>query len=115
MRYKVKDGSWSEPVRYTDRVHREGASMLSSYNDLKHDDLLRYFAKSYRPHKANPEKSNRQECILIRYSIQELITPGQAVDSINLVFIHYTFFQKHTSDRSDTVWNVTLNPERCVR
>lgn len=115
IRYKVKDGTWSEMVNYTNRVHREGTPLLLQYNEYRHDDLLRYLARSYRPSKTNPEKSTRQACILCRYSIHELIPPGQSVDSINLLFIHNTYLQKNTSVRSDTLWNIMLNPERCVR
>jgi hypothetical protein len=114
MRYKVMNGSWSEPASYTDRAHRKGISIVFQYNDYKHDDLLRYFARSYRSHKTDVKKTNEQICILCRYGINELIPPEQAVDSINLLFIHNTFVQKNAPPAPDTVWNVALNPERCV-
>jgi hypothetical protein len=114
MRYKVKGGSWSEAAACTDRVHQAGTSVLFRYNDLKHDDLLRYFAKAYSLHKTEPEKSDKQLCVMCRYSINEFIPPGQVIDSINLLFIHNTFLKNSTVGKSDTVWNVTLNPERCV-
>lgn len=114
MRYKVKGGSWSDFSCYTDRVHREDNSVLLQYNDLKHDDLLRYFAKAYRPAKITSEKSNAQLCLLSRYSINELISQKSAIDSINLLYIHHTFQQKLSVGKSDTIWNVTFNPDRCV-
>jgi len=113
MRYKVKGGSWSAPTIYTDHVH-QGASLLFQYNALKHDDLVRYFAKAYTLHKKNQKKSDRQLCLLCQYSINELIPSGEAVDSINLVFIHNTFLKNNAVGKTDTVWNVTVNPERCV-
>lgn len=114
MRYKVKNGSWSEAVICTDRVHHTGTSELFRYNDLKHDDLLRYFAKACRPHKTEWERSDKQLCILCRYSINQFIPPGQSIDSINLFFIHNTYRRNNPVGKSDTVWRVTLNPERCV-
>jgi hypothetical protein len=114
MRYKGKGGSWSEATAYTDRVHQASTSELFRYNDAKHDDLLRYFAKAYRHRKTETGKSDKQLCVLCRYSINEFIPPGLAIDSINLLFIHNTFLKNSTVGKSDTVWNVTLNPERCA-
>jgi hypothetical protein len=114
MRYKVKGGSWSEFSCYTDRVHREGRPILLHYNDLRHDDLLRYFAKAYRPAKTTSEKLNAQLCLLNRYSISELIPKERAIDSLNLLYVHNSFLQKHAIGKSDTIWNVTFNPDRCV-
>jgi hypothetical protein len=114
MRYKVKGGSWSELSCYTDRVHREGGSVLFHYNDLKHDNLLRYFANAYRPAKTTREKSNAQLCLLNRYSIYELIPKEQPIDSINLLYIQNTFLLKDIAGTPDTLWNITLNPDRCV-
>lgn len=114
MRYKIRGGSWSKPISYTDRVHRAGTSMLFKYNDSRHDDLLRYFARAYRPDKTNHSQSNRQLCVLCQYSINELIPQDETIDSLNLVFIHNTFVQRDMPGKSDTLWNVTLNPSRCV-
>lgn len=114
MRYKVRGGAWSKSADYTDGVHRAGASMLFAFNDSRHDDLLRYFAKAYRPNKTNPSKSDRQLCVLCQYSINELLPQGEAIDSLNFVFIHNTFVQRDIPGKPDTLWNVTLNPSRCV-
>lgn len=114
MRYREKSGSWSPFSCYTDRVHHDNSSVLFQYNDLKHDDLLRHFAKAYRPRKTSSEKSKAQLCLLSRYSINELIPKGSAVDSINLVYIHKTYQQQDAAGKSDTIWNVTFNPDRCV-
>lgn len=113
MRYKVKDGAWSQLFSYTNRVHGDSSSVLHQYSNLKHDDLLRYFAKAYRPQKTTRDKSNAQLCILSRYSINELL-PQQAIDSINLLYIHHTFLRNNTVGNADTVWNATFNPDRCV-
>lgn len=116
MRYKVKGGHWSQLSCYTEVVHRDGSAVLRQYNNLKHDDLLRYFAKAYRPGKIASDKTNSQLCVLSNYTTKELISQQQAIDSINLLYIHRTFLRGDTADnKSDTLWNVTFNPGRCVR